>query len=132
MTTVEMDEYLFRKGFIKLLEIKDSDIRILTLKQCRDAVDKGIHIGGAFSAVIPLVSLFYGGIIQLDIADPTRPGRIVWHDAASERFVQQLDHRRTFVNKGTDEAARLCQSQRVTQQLRSLLLFAMLMERDRL
>lgn len=75
MTTVEMDEYLFRKGFIKLLEIKDSDIRIVTLQQCRDAVDKGIHIGGAFSAVIPLVSLFYGGIMQLDITDPTRPGQ---------------------------------------------------------
>ncbi len=75
MTTVERNEYLFRKGVIKLLEIKDSDIRIVTLKQCRDAVDKGIHIGGAFSSVIPLVSLFYGGVMQLDIADPTRLGQ---------------------------------------------------------
>ena len=75
MTTVEMDEYLFRKGFIKLLEIKDSDIRIVTLQQCRDAVDKGIHIGGAFSAVVPLVSLFYGGVMQSDIADPTKLGQ---------------------------------------------------------
>jgi transketolase len=68
-------EYLLRQGLIKLLEIKDSDIRIVTLEQCRDAVDKGIHIGGAFSAVIPLVSLFYGGVMQLDVADPTRPGQ---------------------------------------------------------
>ena len=52
-------------------------VRVLTrlMEQCRDAVDKGIHIGGAFSAVIPLVSLFYGGVMQLDIADPTKPGQ---------------------------------------------------------
>ncbi len=58
-----------------LLAIKDSDIRILTLEQCRDAVDKGLHSGGAFSATIPLVSLFYGGFLTLDIADPTSLGQ---------------------------------------------------------
>jgi transketolase N-terminal domain/subunit/transketolase C-terminal domain/subunit len=63
------------KGVLKLLAIKDSDIRILTLEQCRAAVDKGIHAGGAFSAVIPLVSLFYGGFIDLDIEQPTRRGQ---------------------------------------------------------
>ena len=51
---MEERDYLFRKGQLKLLEIKDADIRIMTLEQCRDAVDKGIHIGGAFSATIPL------------------------------------------------------------------------------
>ena len=64
-----------RQGALKLLDIKDSDIRILTLEQCRDAVDKGIHAGGAFSATIPLVTLFYGGFIDLDIANPTRRGQ---------------------------------------------------------
>ena len=64
-----------RQGLLKLLAIKDSDIRILTLEQCRDAVDKGLHAGGAFSATIPLVSLFYGGFIRFDVADPTRPGQ---------------------------------------------------------
>lgn len=68
-------EYLARQGQLKLLEIKDSDIRILTLEQARDAVDKGIHIGGAFSATIPFVALFYGGVIHLDIVHPTRPGQ---------------------------------------------------------
>ncbi len=68
-------EYLIRQGQLKLLEIKDSDIRILTLEQARDAVDKGIHIGGAFSAVIPFVSLFYGEIMNLDVVQPTRPGQ---------------------------------------------------------
>lgn len=72
---METNEYLIRTGLIKLLEIKDSDCRITTLIQCRDAVDKGIHSGGAFSATIPLVSLFYGGIMRLDISNPTRRGQ---------------------------------------------------------
>ena len=66
---------LMRQGVLKLLDIKDSDIRIWWLEQCRDAVDKGIHAGGAFSAVIPLVALFYGGFIDMDIEDPTRRGQ---------------------------------------------------------
>lgn len=66
---------MFRRGFLKLLEIKDSDIRILTLAQSADAVDKGLHAGGAFSAIVPLVSLFYGGFVRLDVEDPTRRGQ---------------------------------------------------------
>ena len=66
---------LMRQGMLKLLDIKDSDIRILTLEQCRDAVDKGIHAGGAFSAAIPLVALYYGGFIDPDVANPTRRGQ---------------------------------------------------------
>jgi len=68
-------DYLLRQGVLKLLAVKDSDIRILTLEQCRDAVDKGLHAGGAFSAVIPLTALYYGGFIDIDIADPTRRGQ---------------------------------------------------------
>jgi transketolase len=75
VVVIKSDNYLFQTGLCKLLEIKDSDIRITTLMQCHDAVDKGIHIGGAFSATIPLVSLFYGGTIKLDIEDPTRRGQ---------------------------------------------------------
>jgi transketolase len=66
---------LLRQGLLKLLDIKDSDIRRLTLEQCRDAVDKGLHAGGAFSATIPLVTLYYGGFLQPDVADPTRRGQ---------------------------------------------------------
>jgi transketolase N-terminal domain/subunit len=33
-----------------------------------------MHMGGAFSAVIPLVALFYGGIINIDIENPARRG----------------------------------------------------------
>jgi transketolase len=70
--------HLFRLGWLRLLEIKDSDIRILTLEQGRTAVDRGIHIGGAFSAVIPLTALFYGGFIRIDVENPTSPGQDVF------------------------------------------------------
>jgi len=62
---------LIRKGITQLLQVKDADIRLLSLHQCRHAVDNAIHIGGAFSATIPMVSLFYGGIIDLNIEQPT-------------------------------------------------------------
>ncbi len=68
-------EFLLRQGILKLLAIKDSDIRILTIEQGRDAVDGGLHAGGAFSAIIPLVTLFYGGGLRLDLEDPTRRGK---------------------------------------------------------
>jgi len=69
------EEFLLRKAIIKLLEVKDSDIRICDVEQSRDAVDKGLHSGGAFSAVVPLNTLFYGGFINVDVADPTRRGQ---------------------------------------------------------
>lgn len=66
---------VLREGMLSLLAIKDSDIRILTLEQSRDAVDQGLHAGGAFSATIPLVALFYGGFLRLNIEDPTQHGQ---------------------------------------------------------
>jgi transketolase len=71
-------DYALRQGMLRLLAIKDSDIRLLTLEQCRDAVDKGLHSGGAFSAILPLVALFYGGFIDLDIENPTRRGQDIF------------------------------------------------------
>jgi len=71
------DHYV-RSGILKLLAIKDSDIRILTLEQSRDAVDNGLHAGGAFSATVPLVALFYGGFLNLDIGYPTRRGQDIF------------------------------------------------------
>ena len=68
-------DYLLRQGILKLLDVKDSDIRLLSLEQCRDAVDKSLHAGGAFSATIPLVALYYGGFIDIDVEDPTRRGQ---------------------------------------------------------
>ena len=68
-------EYLLRQGILKLLNIKDSDIRLLTLEQCRYAVDQSLHAGGAFSATIPLVALYYGGFMDIDVVNPTRRGQ---------------------------------------------------------
>jgi transketolase N-terminal domain/subunit/transketolase C-terminal domain/subunit len=62
----------YRKGLIKLLELKDADIRASILHQGASAIDKGVHIGGAFSAVIPLVALYYGSVMEYDVQDPTR------------------------------------------------------------
>src|SRR3954468_947496 len=72
------EEFRLRQGILKLLAVKDSDIRLLTLEQSRDAVDQGLHAGGAFSATIPLVSLFYGGFLNLDIENPTRRGQDIF------------------------------------------------------
>src|ERR1700692_3813283 len=72
------EDFAVRQGILKLLAIKDSDIRLLTLEQSGDAVDKGLHAGGAFSSIIPLVALFYGGFIHLDIEDPTRRGQDIF------------------------------------------------------
>jgi len=68
---LEDKKALADRGIVQLLAIKDADIRLLSLYQCAHAVDKAIHIGGAFSATIPMVSLFYGGIIDLNIEEPT-------------------------------------------------------------
>jgi transketolase len=74
----QSNDELLKTGFIKLLRIKDSDIRIATLKQGDQAVDRGIHMGGAFSVTVPIVSLFYGGFMNLDIEDPTRIGQDIF------------------------------------------------------
>jgi transketolase N-terminal domain/subunit/transketolase C-terminal domain/subunit len=68
-------DYALRQGILKLLAIKDSDVRLLTIEQCRHAVDQGLHAGGAASATIPLVALYYGGFIDFDLEDPTRLGQ---------------------------------------------------------
>ena len=71
MFYLEEKKSLINRGITQLLQIKDSDIRLLNLHQCRYAIDSSIHIGGASSATIPMVSLFYGGIIDLKVEQPT-------------------------------------------------------------
>ncbi len=66
---------MVRKGILKLLEIKDSDVRLRNLLQSEFAVDHGIHSGGASSAIIPLTALYYGGFIDLDIENPNKIGQ---------------------------------------------------------
>ena len=72
---LDKPSYALRQGILKLLAIKDSDVRLLILEQCRYAVDQGLHAGGAFSATVPLVALYYGGFLNIDVEDPTRVGQ---------------------------------------------------------
>ena len=72
---LEDKKSLITKGITHLLQVKDSDIRLMNLYQCRHAVDSSIHIGGASSATIPMVSLFYGGIINVNVEQPTALGQ---------------------------------------------------------
>jgi transketolase len=55
-----------------LLRIKETDIRLSIIEQGATAVDHGVHIGGAYSSVIPLTSLFYGDILRHDPSDLTK------------------------------------------------------------
>lgn len=72
---IDRENYSIRQGILRLLALKDSDIRLLTLEQSEHAVDRGLHAGGAFSATVPLVALYYGGFLNLDLVDPTRVGQ---------------------------------------------------------
>lgn len=75
MDNIHTAKKRIEQGRLKLLEIKDSDIRISILRQGLDAIDHGVHAGGAFSAVIPMVSLYYGGGMKLNVEQPTEPGQ---------------------------------------------------------
>ena len=76
------EDFLLRQAMLRLLAVKDSDIRVLTLQQSRDAVDRGLHAGGAFSATIPLVALF--GPTNPERNGPRGPGdKMVLRDPAS-------------------------------------------------
>ncbi len=104
MEKIRFDKPAVKEGLLKLLEIKDSDIRILTLRQGLDAVDQGLHSGGAFSAIVPLVSLYYGGIIRIDVENPTTPGQ--------DQFVMSKGHAvaamaSVYCDKGYFDAALL-------------------------
>jgi transketolase N-terminal domain/subunit/transketolase C-terminal domain/subunit len=60
----------YEKGKLALLSIKDSDMRLSILHQADTAIDRGVHIGGAFSAVVPLVALYHGGVIRCNPLEP--------------------------------------------------------------
>ena len=68
---LKMKHPIAQKALYALLEVKDSDLRLDTVYQGNHAVDQGIHIGGTFSELIPLIALFYGGFIHVNVEDPT-------------------------------------------------------------
>jgi transketolase len=53
-----------------LLTIKECDLRADTLEQCGASIDRGIHIGGAYSALPPLTALYYSGLMKYDLQNP--------------------------------------------------------------
>lgn len=53
-----------------VLRVKECDLRENLLLQCQYAVDRGIHAGGAESAIIPMMALYYGDILRYDIQHP--------------------------------------------------------------
>lgn len=61
------------KELIHLFQLKENDLRTDTISQAKTAIDKGIHIGGAYSSILPMTVLYYGGYIDLDISRPTNP-----------------------------------------------------------
>ena len=69
MTTTQQSQFAEARVRNLLLAIKDAETRRAIIHQARTAVDKAVHVGGAFSAVVPLVSLYYGGILRYDAQD---------------------------------------------------------------
>jgi transketolase len=59
------------KELSMLLSVKECDLRSDTIEQCKYSIDKGIHIGGAFSAITPLTALYYGGFMNYNVENPT-------------------------------------------------------------
>jgi len=70
MDICKMD-YDLRKAWVNLFGIKETELRIGIMEQAYNSIDKSIHIGGAFSALLPLTTLFYGGYIDIDVENPT-------------------------------------------------------------
>jgi hypothetical protein len=46
------EEFLQRRALLRILEVKDSDIRILNLEQCRDAEQNNGYLTDAFVKMI--------------------------------------------------------------------------------
>ncbi|MGI6154226.1 MAG: transketolase, partial [Christensenellaceae bacterium] len=62
----------FKRSFTGLLKVKETQIRMSIIDQAMNAIDRGIHSGGAMSAVTPLITLYYGGFIKYDVQNPTK------------------------------------------------------------
>lgn len=61
-----------------LLRIKECDLRMDCLWQCDTSVDRGLHVGGAFSALTAMTALYYGGIMQYDVEHPTNSNQDIF------------------------------------------------------
>ena len=71
MLLEQSGQELTRLGILKLLDIKDIDMRLDIVLQGKTAADRGVHSGGAFSGIVPMTAMFYGGFFKRDITNPT-------------------------------------------------------------
>ena len=62
-------EYLRERS--ALLEVKICDLRTDLYTQSSSAADKGIHLGGAQSAIVPMAALYYSGLFNYCLDEPT-------------------------------------------------------------
>lgn len=53
-----------------LLRVKECDMRLDALLQCETSIDRGIHVGGAFSALTCMTALYFGGIMDYCVEHP--------------------------------------------------------------
>jgi len=58
------------KEFSTLVEIKAAHLRKALYVQSDTAIDRGIHIGGAQSAILPMAALYYGGSYRYNVEQP--------------------------------------------------------------
>lgn len=58
-----------------LLRVKECDLRLDALLQCDTSIDRGIHVGGAFSALTSMTALYYGGVMEYSVENPTDPSQ---------------------------------------------------------
>ena len=61
-----------------LLRIKETDLRLDCVLEADTSIDRGIHVGGAFSALPGMTALYYGGSAYFNVEDPTDPDQDVF------------------------------------------------------
>ncbi len=61
-----------------LLRIKETDLRLDCVLEADTSIDRGIHVGGAYSALPGMTALYYGGSAYFNVEDPTDPDQDVF------------------------------------------------------
>ena len=67
-----------------LLRVKECDLRMDCLLQCDTSLDRGLHVGGAFSSLTAMTALYYSGLAAFNVTCPT--------DTEQDLFVLSKGH----------------------------------------
>ena len=59
------------KMLAALLRVKETDFRLDCVLEAETAIDRGLHVGGAYSAIPGLTALYYGGSASFNVENPT-------------------------------------------------------------